>query len=483
MLENNMPLTPASRTFLWQLLAVVFVLWSFALPRTALASPLPVTGYAWSDHTGWISFSGTASNGALYGVSEDSATGALSGYAWSDNLGWITFNSAEVSGCPSGTCAPAVNLSRGNVTGWARACSAFAGKSLCSGTLDGNSGGWDGWIALSAGNGYGVTQNLATCTWSGYAWGSDAVGTISMSGLSPAYGVGCTSPDLSTGSVSPTSATVGVAITLSATISNTGTGSTGAGFTNLFQSATAPDGTGATDIGTSVQSTALSAGATATASLLYTFASPGTFYLRACADKSSTGNTGTIAESNETNNCGAWTAVTVASALSATLSANKYTIDQGKSSTLSWSSSNATSCGAAGGGIWLPAGSPTSGSVSVSPSDTSSYQVRCTKGSDYADSNIVTIQVVLATASISAVPTCISGNGSSKLSWNASQVSSCSVKKTLPLPETLISNQITGSQPVTVSAKSTYTISCTTNGGGTITKSVIVDVSRCWTEF
>ncbi len=141
----------------------------------------PVTGWAWSSNIGWISFDGVG-----YGVSEDSGTGALSGYAWSSNIGWISFNSAHVSGCPSGSCAPQVNLSTGNLNGWARACAAFANKNACSGALDPNGGGWDGWIALSgtAVNGtlYGVTQNNTTGAWNGFAWGSDTVGAISMAG-------------------------------------------------------------------------------------------------------------------------------------------------------------------------------------------------------------------------------------------------------------------------------------------------------------
>ena len=149
-----------------------------------------VTGWAWSSHMGWISFSGTG-----YGVSEDAATGALSGYAWSSNFGWITFNASGVSGCPVGTCAPSVNLSTGRISGWARACAAFADKNACNGTLDGNSNGWDGWIALSGTAGDGSVYNIVqspTCGWTGYAWGSDAIGAISMSGTATngsSYGV------------------------------------------------------------------------------------------------------------------------------------------------------------------------------------------------------------------------------------------------------------------------------------------------------
>lgn len=141
-----------------------------------------VTGWAWSSNIGWISFNGTG-----YGVSEDPGTGALSGYAWSSNIGWISFNSASVSGCPSGSCAPRVDLATGNLSGWARTCAAFVDKNACSGALDPNSSGWDGWIALSgtAANGttYGVTQNNTTGAWSGFAWSSDTVGAINMTGM------------------------------------------------------------------------------------------------------------------------------------------------------------------------------------------------------------------------------------------------------------------------------------------------------------
>lgn len=123
-----------------------------------------------------------------------------------------------------------------------------------------------------------------------------------------------TLPDLTAGSISPTSATAGIVTTFSATISNTGT-STGAGFTNLFQRADDPSGTiNAQDIGTSIQSTALAAGRTVNASLPYTFPSIDagtTRYMRACADKSSALNTGVITESDDNNNCGVWTAVSV----------------------------------------------------------------------------------------------------------------------------------------------------------------------------
>lgn len=44
-----------------------------------------LTGWAWSENAGWISFAGPS-----YGVTNDGC-GTLAGYAWSENAGWINF--------------------------------------------------------------------------------------------------------------------------------------------------------------------------------------------------------------------------------------------------------------------------------------------------------------------------------------------------------------------------------------------------------
>jgi uncharacterized membrane protein len=43
-----------------------------------------VTGAAWSENTGWISF-----DPAFGGVVND-GSGNLSGYAWGENIGWVS---------------------------------------------------------------------------------------------------------------------------------------------------------------------------------------------------------------------------------------------------------------------------------------------------------------------------------------------------------------------------------------------------------
>lgn len=157
------------------------------------SSPFPVSagaehnlsGWAWSEHLGWMSFNSkncdTDGNGqsnggtgcpplgtlmANYGVNVD-ITGLLSGYAWAESSGWTSFNSGELTGCPSGTCEARMNQTNGQVSGWAR---------MCSGTVSGNctgatrTDGWDGWIHLR-GTGYGVS--VIGQEWRGWAWGGD----------------------------------------------------------------------------------------------------------------------------------------------------------------------------------------------------------------------------------------------------------------------------------------------------------------------
>lgn len=153
-----------------------------------------LTGYAWSENIGWISFQDgsnpviVSSDGTLTGSNNQPA-----GYAWSENIGWIQFGG--LSGFPSapgntGGQARVVESPNGStLTGWARA--------VAGGTL--NSGGWDGWISLNgtATNGSSYATKLRAGTLppvlsvseftpgcqNGCAWGSDVVGWVDFSGV------------------------------------------------------------------------------------------------------------------------------------------------------------------------------------------------------------------------------------------------------------------------------------------------------------
>ncbi|MFH1401555.1 MAG: hypothetical protein ABIG40_01160 [Parcubacteria group bacterium] len=155
-----------------------------------------VSGWAWSENIGWISFNNTSGGGATnYGINID-ASNNLIDYAWSENIGWIKFNPNPdfVSGvyptCPVSTCPggspnyPAkFDPVTKKITGWARAC---------AGTVNGNcnsatrSDGWDGWILLgpinNGGTDYGafLDDTVNPNQFRNWAWGGGVVGWISF---------------------------------------------------------------------------------------------------------------------------------------------------------------------------------------------------------------------------------------------------------------------------------------------------------------
>lgn len=164
--------------------AITLFLVGFAIVRATAGDN--ISGWAWSSNIGWISFNDTnpRSGGGGYGVTAD-GNGNLSGYAWSPNIGWISFNAPDTLGCPgtpgNTTCAPKLNFSTNEVSGWARAC---AGSIYGDCTGPGRTDGWDGWISLRGTSpNYGaVTTATTPYYWSGWAWGGDVVGWISFSG-------------------------------------------------------------------------------------------------------------------------------------------------------------------------------------------------------------------------------------------------------------------------------------------------------------
>lgn len=248
-----------------------------------------------------------------------------------------------------------------------------------------------------------TTSNVTSCTPTGFSTGAVVNGTFTISPVTTTtYSVTCTGPggsasdseqvtvvtlpNLTSSTVIIPSPTQGTPVTLSATVSNTGTASTGTGFSTLFQIASNSSGTDAQDIGTHTQSTAVANGSTFSATLSYGFPSAGTWYVRACADKTTGGSAGVITESNESDNCGSWTSTTVTGAVggtvSALLSAAPDTIEPGESTTLSYSCTNALSALIDNGvGELSPV---SSGTRTVSPLETTTYFLSCFSTTDGA---------------------------------------------------------------------------------------------------
>ncbi|MEI6659878.1 MAG: hypothetical protein WCK91_00455 [bacterium] len=117
--------------------------------------------------------------------------------------------------------------------------------------------------------------------------------------------------DLTASDASPSVATVNVPVLLSAIITNQGLSSTGVGFSNFFQVSSASNGGGTITDLSPIAMAVLTSGNNLSMSKLYTFTSVGTYSVRACADKTSSAGGGVITESDENNNCGPWSDVSV----------------------------------------------------------------------------------------------------------------------------------------------------------------------------
>ncbi|HEX2792428.1 MAG TPA: CARDB domain-containing protein, partial [Candidatus Paceibacterota bacterium] len=302
-------------------------------------------------------------------------------------------------------------------------------------------------------------------------------------------------PDLTAGAKSPSSATRNQAVTLSATVSNLTNkatnaagmyvGGPGAGaFYTTFQRATNSSGAGATNITPAHVTGPLAGGASQTASVSYTFTTAGTFYVRACADTPSDN----ITESNEGNNCGAWSAITVTgTALSCNVSPSS--VEVGKSVTYAVS-------GGSGSYVWQASDGGSYGSASIASRSFAApgtYGMQVRMGSD-GDSWVYCPNVTVAgpactdagPVEITASPSRVEQGDTVTLSWTGTNVSgACTVSggsgsaavntSSNPASCTLSGTVTTGA----VTTQSTYTVSCP--GGQSDT--VIVNVIPKFEEF
>ena len=169
------------------ILTIVFTILGIALfsaSQVSAANNGNSYGYAWSEGIGWISFDGTGSTTATYGIT--TAIDGLSGYAWAENGGWIK---------ASGTCAEAGGCPGGGDTYRVTATTTCSVGVLC---LDGYAWGEGvGWISFATSSTNYSNDSTSTYgvyidsngTFQGYAWG-DQIGWINMSGTCAEAG-GC----------------------------------------------------------------------------------------------------------------------------------------------------------------------------------------------------------------------------------------------------------------------------------------------------
>jgi hypothetical protein len=157
---------------------------------TGFDAPLELDGYAWSPTIGWISMNCSNSNSCVGGTAagpkvnynvQIETDGRVTGYAWSPHIGWVRFGG--LSGFPSGPGTVSQSARANGVfpnltfAGWARACSAAANVTSCSGGSNSSAGGWDGWISLG-GTQHSIRTNVSGVVANSYAWGSMNVGWV-----------------------------------------------------------------------------------------------------------------------------------------------------------------------------------------------------------------------------------------------------------------------------------------------------------------
>ena len=159
----------------------------------------------------------------------------------------------------------------------------------------------------------------------------------------------------------------------------------------------------------------------------------------------------------------------------ASLSASPTSIAYGAASTITWSSTNATSCTA--GGAWSGA-KATSGSVGTGALTASqTYTLYCTGAGGNSATQSVTVAVGAApapTLTFSASPTTVANGGSSTGTWSSTNATSCTASGSWSGTQALSGSASTG--PLPGPANYTYTLSCT-GVGGTISRSVTVAAS------
>jgi len=148
-----------------------------------------------------------------------------------------------------------------------------------------------------------------------------------------------------------------------------------------------------------------------------------------------------------------------------TISANPASVTLGSASTLTWSSTDATSCTASGG--WTGSRA-TSGTASVTPAavGSTSYTLSCTGGGGTASATAtVAVNPVPApapTVTLAANPGSVTLGASATLTWSTTNATACTASGNWSG-----SRATSGSESVTPAANGTqtYTLTCTGTGG------------------
>ena len=169
----------------------------------------------------------------------------------------------------------------------------------------------------------------------------------------------------------------------------------------------------------------------------------------------------TLSCSNGAGSASQTALVTVVPRPTVALSANPTSVVSGTASTLTWSSTNATSCTASGG--WSGA-TPTSGTASTPLLTTSTTFTLTCSGTGGSRSRSVIVSVSASpppTVTLAANPTAVASGSASTLTWSSTNATSCTASLGWSGTKAISGTQSTGA----ITAATSYRLTCTGSGG------------------
>lgn len=156
-----------------------------------------------------------------------------------------------------------------------------------------------------------------------------------------------------------------------------------------------------------------------------------------------------------------------------TFSASPGSVALNGSSTLNWTSSNATSCTGSAGLAGWPGTKPLQGSANVGPFvNTTGFTLACTGSGGTTQRNATVTVAPLPTITLSAAPTTVNSGQSSTLTWSSQNATTCTASGAWSGSKATSGSQTTGA----LTATSNYRLDCT-GGGGTDGRNVTVTVN------
>lgn len=143
------------------------------------------------------------------------------------------------------------------------------------------------------------------------------------------------------------------------------------------------------------------------------------------------------------------------------LAASPASIASGSTSTLNWSSTNATACSASGG--WSGARAISGSSATAALTATTAFTLSCSGSGGSASATASVTVNSPPTVALAATPAATAAGGNSTLTWSSSNATSCTASGGWSGPRATGGSSATS----TLAATTTYSLACTGAGGST----------------